>query len=295
MLDAIPTVEAAGGKVALPLRRRPRRQGDRRGDRAASRSHGRLDVILHAAGIERSRSLDDKPVEEFELIFDVKVHGLCNLLRAPRRTSTSRRWSASRRSPAASATPARPTTARATTSSARSALALGARRDQGRVGDRARLDGLGRHRHGHPRQHPRDHEARRHRDARARGRRPGRPPTCSTAGSRGEPVVGRALGILLAPRDAEGGLDLEALLARRAAADTARHDGRRAVARPVRGPRRRVTLDPKTEPFLQDHAIDGTPVLPGVMGLEGFAEVGAAARSRATTSRRSRTCGSSRR
>ncbi len=31
-------------------------------------------------------------------------------------------------------------------------------------------------------------------------------------------------------------------------------------------------LDPKTQPFLHDHQIDGTPVLPGVMGIEAFAE-----------------------
>ena len=34
-----------------------------------------------------------------------------------------------------------------------------------------------------------------------------------------------------------------------------------------------VELDPKDEPFLHDHAMDGTPLLPGVMGIEGFAEV----------------------
>ena len=31
-------------------------------------------------------------------------------------------------------------------------------------------------------------------------------------------------------------------------------------------------LDPATQPFLDDHRIDGTPVLPGVMGIEAFAE-----------------------
>ena len=31
-------------------------------------------------------------------------------------------------------------------------------------------------------------------------------------------------------------------------------------------------LDPAVQPFLHDHQIDGTPVLPGVMGLEAFAE-----------------------
>ena len=31
-------------------------------------------------------------------------------------------------------------------------------------------------------------------------------------------------------------------------------------------------LDPATQPFLDDHRIEGTPVLPGVMGIEAFAE-----------------------
>ena len=33
-----------------------------------------------------------------------------------------------------------------------------------------------------------------------------------------------------------------------------------------------TTLDPAAQPFLHDHRIDGTPVLPGVMGIEAFAE-----------------------
>ena len=33
-----------------------------------------------------------------------------------------------------------------------------------------------------------------------------------------------------------------------------------------------TTLDPTNQPFLHDHQIDGTPVLPGVMGIEAFAE-----------------------
>ena len=35
-------------------------------------------------------------------------------------------------------------------------------------------------------------------------------------------------------------------------------------------------LDPARQAFLNDHRIEGTPVLPGVMGVEGFAEVAAA-------------------
>jgi hypothetical protein len=35
----------------------------------------------------------------------------------------------------------------------------------------------------------------------------------------------------------------------------------------------RTELDPARQRFLDDHRIDGTPVLPGVMGIEGFAEI----------------------
>ena len=34
-----------------------------------------------------------------------------------------------------------------------------------------------------------------------------------------------------------------------------------------------TTLDPVAQPFLDHHRIDGTAVLPGVMGMEAFAEV----------------------
>jgi hypothetical protein len=38
------------------------------------------------------------------------------------------------------------------------------------------------------------------------------------------------------------------------------------------GMRLDVTLDPTVQPFLMDHRIEGIPVLPGVMGIEAFAE-----------------------
>ena len=41
----------------------------------------------------------------------------------------------------------------------------------------------------------------------------------------------------------------------------------------------RTTLDPVAQGFLEDHRIDGTPVLPGVMGIEAFAEVASASAS----------------
>ena len=43
---------------------------------------GRIDVLLHAAGMERSHFLPDKSPREFDLVFDVKSDGWFNLLHA---------------------------------------------------------------------------------------------------------------------------------------------------------------------------------------------------------------------
>ena len=44
--------------------------------------HGRLDVLLHAAGLEISRAIADKEQREFDLVFDVKSDGWFNLMHA---------------------------------------------------------------------------------------------------------------------------------------------------------------------------------------------------------------------
>ena len=43
---------------------------------------GHIDVLLHAAGLDRSHSLADKDPREFDLVFDVKSDGFFNLLHA---------------------------------------------------------------------------------------------------------------------------------------------------------------------------------------------------------------------
>jgi hypothetical protein len=93
-----------------------------------------------------------------------------------------------------------------------------------------------------------------------------------TAGTRGEVVIGKGLGVLTAARDPQGGIDVERLAAR-VAAERLPMVGKVVSMHVHEGLRIETTLDPKSEPFLRDHAIDGVPVLPGVMGLEGFAEV----------------------
>jgi len=87
----------------------------------------------------------------------------------------------------------------------------------------------------------------------------------------GEVVVAGALGALAAEFHDTGGLDPasvnnEATPAGPMVGEVVRasvHDG--LVVR--------TTLDPTARPFLDHHRIGGTPVLPGVMGMEAFAEV----------------------
>ena len=82
----------------------------------------------------------------------------------------------------------------------------------------------------------------------------------------GEVVVAGALGALAAEFHDSGGIDPERLpldgpmLAQVTGLSV--HDG--LVLQ--------TTLDPAERPFLDHHRIDGTPVLPGVMGMEAFAE-----------------------
>ncbi|HWQ04001.1 MAG TPA: SDR family NAD(P)-dependent oxidoreductase [Longilinea sp.] len=86
-----------------------------------------------------------------------------------------------------------------------------------------------------------------------------------------EVILAGALGQLESASNADGGLDLERA-----------NDALRA-GKPIHTMLSRVTgmslnegilleadLDPNTEPFLKDHALNGIPVLPGVMGIEGF-------------------------
>jgi len=95
----------------------------------------------------------------------------------------------------------------------------------------------------------------------------------TTGGFRGEVVIAGRLGIMLQEWDATGGLDVAALAASsEALATQGPMVGRITGVGVFSGLTMETTLDPKVQPFLYDHRIDGTPVLPGVMGIEAFAE-----------------------
>ena len=74
--------------------------------------------------------------------------------------------------------------------------------------------------------------------------------------------------------DDAGGLDAAALTAR--VSPTSPMLGRFLGASIATGFEVETTLDPAHQPFLHDHALEGLPLLPGVMAIEAFAELGRA-------------------
>jgi NAD(P)-dependent dehydrogenase (short-subunit alcohol dehydrogenase family)/acyl carrier protein len=232
---------------------------------------GRIDVLLHAAGIERSHFLLDKDPREFDLVFDVKSDGFFNLLRAigdmPLKaavafSSIAGRFGNGGQTDYSSAndllckfTSSFRTTRPATRGiaidwTAWGGIGMATRGSIPKMMELAGIDML--------------------------------PPEAgvplirrelTAGGTRGEIVIGQRLGILLNEWDETGGLDSSAA---DAAKDLSQVKGPVAgkitcagILKPLTI---ETTLDPKIQPFLYDHQIDGTPVLPGVMGIEAFAE-----------------------
>ena len=92
--------------------------------------------------------------------------------------------------------------------------------------------------------------------------------------SHGEIVLAGSLGSEEARQSQSTGLDLEKagqLLKRNGPGNLL---GQLVSFREGDGFDLQVVLDPKKEPFLFDHALNRIPVLPGVMGVEGFIEIG---------------------
>jgi len=233
-------------------------------------AHGHIDVLLHAAGMERSRALSEKDQREFDLVFDVKSDGFFHLLHAIGDmplgatvvfSSIAGRFGNAGQSDYSSAndllckisssfrTTRPPTRAIVIDWTAWAGIGMATRGSIPKVMEAAGIDMLA-------------PEA-------------GIPVVrreLTVGGTRGEVVVAQRLGILLNEWDADGGLD---------PASTAALAGKQAHG-PIIGKIAKIginnsfvietTLDPTVQPFLHDHQIDGTPVLPGVMGIEAFAE-----------------------
>jgi acyl transferase domain-containing protein/NAD(P)-dependent dehydrogenase (short-subunit alcohol dehydrogenase family) len=228
------------------------------------KNSGRIDVLLHAAGLDRSRSLVEKEPREFDLVFDVKADGFFNVLRAIGEmpvsaviafSSIAGRFGNPGQTDYSSANDllckiissfrtTRPATRGiAIDWTAWGGIGMATRGSIPKIMEMAGIDML-------------SPEA-------------GVPlirRELTTGGTRGEVVIGQRLGVLLKEWDEAGGVDVTKLPAEGPMLGKIVRAG---LYSPLTI---ETTLDPKVQPFLYDHQIDGTPVLPGVMGIEAFAE-----------------------
>ncbi len=235
------------------------------------RRSGRIDVLLHAAGIERSHFLPEKDQQEFNLVFDVKSDGFFNLLRAigdmplgatVAFSSIAGRFGNAGQTDYSAAndllckiTSGFRTTRPATRGividwTAWGGIGMATRGSIPKIMETAGIDML-------------SPEA-------------GVPlirRELTAGGTRGEIVVAQRLGVFLNEWDTTGGLDSTAAEAAMKSSPVAGPMiGRIASLGLSDGYTVETTLDPHEQPFLHDHQIDGTPLLPGVMGIEAFAE-----------------------
>ena len=231
---------------------------------------GKIDVLLHAAGLERSHFLPDKDAREFDLVFDVKSDGWFNLLHAigdlplgatVAFSSVAGRFGNAGQTDYSAAndllckiTSSFRTTRPATRGividwSAWGGIGMATRGSIPKMMELAGIDML--------------------------------PPEAgiplirrelTVGGTKGEIVVGQRLGVLLNEWDATGGLDTSATESSKLLPARGPMAGTIAAVNIQSGLSIATTLAPTIQPFLYDHQIDGTPVLPGVMGIEGFAE-----------------------
>ena len=269
-LSAINAVKAAGGTPRYFSVNLADADGISKVIAEVKKNSGRVDVLLHAAGLERSHFLPDKDQREFDLVFDVKSDGWFNLLHAigdmPLGATVAFSSVAGRFGNAGQTDYSAANDLLCKyTSSFRSTRP----QTRGIVIDWTAWGGIG---------------------MATRGSIPKMmelagidmlPPEAgiplirrelTTGGTRGEIVVGTRLGVLLDEWDATSGLDTAALLKSREQLGQGPMVGTITGVGIYSGLTMETTLDPKVQPFLYDHQIDGIPVLPGVMGIEAFAE-----------------------
>ncbi|HSD29700.1 MAG TPA: SDR family NAD(P)-dependent oxidoreductase [Vicinamibacteria bacterium] len=234
--------------------------------------HGRIDVLVHAGGVEISRKLGEKEAREFDLVFDIKADGFFSLLKAaegmPLGATVVFSSVAGRFGNAGQTDYSAANNLLCTLSSA-----LRRTRPETRAIaiDWTAWGGIGMATRGSIPQ------------IMAAAGISMLPPESGiptvrrelvAGGGSGEVVVAGTLGIMGAEYDPAGGLDVG-----KVKADLAARErplllvGDVEAVRLYGGLAVRTTLDPREQPFLIDHQIDGVPVLPGVMGTEAFAEV----------------------
>ncbi|KAA3610668.1 MAG: SDR family NAD(P)-dependent oxidoreductase [Calditrichaeota bacterium] len=267
-LAAIQAVEAAGGTVFYYSLNLLDEKAVAKVMKNIAKNYGKIDVLLHAGGLEISRLLPDKSPKEFDLVFDVKSDGWFNMLSnlgemplgaAVVFSSIAGRFGNGGQTDYSSANDllckfvssfktTRPQTRGiATDWTAWGGIGMAVRGSIPTVMKAAGIDML--------------------------------PPEAgipfirrelqnSTEGA--EIVVAGSLGIMLQEFDETGGLDLKKVEEK--LVERGIMTGKVKSAGLHEGLVIESTFEPKKQAFLEDHRIGGTPVLPGVMGIEAMVE-----------------------
>ena len=240
-------------------------------DQVRERS-GRIDVLLHAAGVERSHFLPDKDPREFDLVFEVKSEGFLNLLHAignmPLSATVAFSSIAGRFGNAGQTDYS---TANDLLCKITSSFRTTRPATRGIVIDWTAWGGIGMATRGSI---PKMMEVASIDMLLPEAGIPLIRRELTAGGTRGEIVIGQRLGVLLNEWDATGGLEISEV---KTSGETlfgapGPMIGKITGASTYSGITIETTLDPAIQPFLHDHQIDGTPVLPGVMGIESFTE-----------------------
>jgi NAD(P)-dependent dehydrogenase (short-subunit alcohol dehydrogenase family)/acyl carrier protein len=229
--------------------------------------HGRIDVLIHAAGLDISRFVPDKEPAEFALVFDVKCEGWINLMSAAGDlpigatvvfSSVAGRFGNGGQVDYSAANDllCKFSSSLRTTRPETRAIAIDwtawadiGMATRGSIPKMMAMAGI---------------EMLPAKAGIATVRR-----ELTAGGTCGEVVIGGALGILTEDVHPTGGLDPSSIDVSGVGPMVGRVTGMGVYS----GLTVETTLDPRTQNFLDDHRIDGIPVLPGVMGVEAFAEV----------------------
>ena len=232
--------------------------------------HDRVDVMVHGAGVEISRPLARKERHEFDLVFDVKADGMFNLLAGAKGmplgavvvfSSVAGRFGNAGQTDYSAANDL--------LCKVMSSLRRGHPETRGIAIDWTAWSGIGMATRGSI---PKLMERAGIEMLRPEAGIPTVRRELTRGATRDEIVVGRGLGALLAEHDAEGGLDP-------AAASEAVGAGRLMIGEVTAaalhgGLLAQTSLDPGEQPFLYDHHVEpDLAYLPGVMGMEAFAEL----------------------
>ena len=272
VLDLVKEIEQLGGRAVYRVCDVQQAESVRKVVTEIVAAEGRVDVLLHAAGVERSRKIESKPLEEFVATLAIKATGLFNLYKALRAASSMPR-------------------AMVLFGSVAGRFGNAGQTDYSAANDLlARMALHFRNTAPHMKVVTLDWGAWGEVGMASRG---SLPKLMQRAGvellspqeaaplvyqelvhgvQSGEVVLAGALGLLEeAGRKLEGGLDLEK--ANRALTEgnpkhimfsrLTHYDAEQFIWL-------EAELDPNGQAFLKDHAMNGTPLLPGVMGIEGF-------------------------